>query len=92
MTGKLLTAREVGDALGVHAETVLRWTRRGELPGIRLPGGALRYREGALDAWLDARGAAPARGALPTPQDAAHAGSYRGTLGVVTHPEDEEAS
>lgn len=48
----LLTAREVADLLGVSAETILRWTRRGELPAIRLPGGALRYREDALDEWL----------------------------------------
>jgi len=55
MTGHLLTAREVADMLGVSAETVLRWTRRGELPAIRLPGGAIRYREADLDEWLTAR-------------------------------------
>lgn len=54
MTG-LLTARQVADLLGVSAETVLRWTRRGDLPAIRLPGGAIRYREDALDDWLAAR-------------------------------------
>jgi hypothetical protein len=32
---------------------VLRWTRRGELPAIKLPGGAIRYRETDLDAWLE---------------------------------------
>lgn len=90
MNGRLLTAREVGDLLGVSPETVLRWTRRGELPGHRLPGGALRYREEALDGWLDARGAAPGRGESPTPRDAAHRPSYRGTLAGVTHSEDEE--
>jgi excisionase family DNA binding protein len=41
---RLLTARAVADMLGVNPETVLRWTRRGELPAIRLPGGAVRYR------------------------------------------------
>jgi excisionase family DNA binding protein len=39
----------------VHAETVLRWTRRGELPAIKLPGGAIRYRENDLDGWLAER-------------------------------------
>ena len=53
MTGRLLTARQLGDLLGVSAETVLRWTRRGELPAIRLPGGAIRYREADLEVWLD---------------------------------------
>ncbi|UGS34246.1 helix-turn-helix domain-containing protein [Capillimicrobium parvum] len=48
----LLTARELAGLLGVSAETVLRWTRRGELPAFRLPGGALRFREDAVDEWL----------------------------------------
>jgi len=55
MTGQLLTARHVAELLGVSAETVLRWTRRGDLPALRLPGGAIRYRETELDAWLAAR-------------------------------------
>ena len=54
MTG-LLTAREVAELIGVSAETILRWTRRGELPAIRLPGGAIRYREAELDDWLSLR-------------------------------------
>jgi excisionase family DNA binding protein len=53
MTGRLLTARELANTLGVSAETVLRWTRRGELPAIRLPGGAIRYRQTDLDGWLE---------------------------------------
>jgi excisionase family DNA binding protein len=55
VTGRLLTARTVADLLGVSTETVLRWTRRGDLPAIRLPGDALRYREDELEAWLDGR-------------------------------------
>jgi excisionase family DNA binding protein len=55
VTDRLLTAREVAELLGVSAETVLRWTRRGELPAIRLPGRAIRYRATDLDAWLLAR-------------------------------------
>jgi excisionase family DNA binding protein len=51
----LLTARAVADMLDVSAETILRWTRRGELPAIRLPGGALRYRSGVLEEWLSVR-------------------------------------
>jgi excisionase family DNA binding protein len=58
MTARLLTAREVGGLLGVSAETVLRWTRRGDLPAIRLPGGAIRYRQDDLDEWLMARATA----------------------------------
>jgi len=54
MTGPLLTARDVAELLGVSTETVLRWTRRGDLPALRLPGGAIRYRETELDEWLAA--------------------------------------
>ena len=59
MTGPLRTAREVADLLGVSTETVLRWTRRGELPALRLPGGAIRYREPDLDQWLSSLDIAP---------------------------------
>lgn len=55
MTGRLLTARQVAEVLGVSVETVLRWTRRGDMPAIRLPGGAIRYREAELDEWLTHR-------------------------------------
>jgi excisionase family DNA binding protein len=36
VTGRLVAARELADYLGVSSETVLRWTRRGELPAVRL--------------------------------------------------------
>jgi excisionase family DNA binding protein len=70
LTGPLLTARQVGELLGVSTETVLRWTRRGELPAIRLPGGAIRFREDELDGWLEER-ATTSQGASPTPLAAA---------------------
>jgi excisionase family DNA binding protein len=83
----LLTAREVADLIGVSAETILRWTRRGELPAIRLPGGAIRYREDDLDGWLEER-ATPGRGVRTTTPGAA----LRGTVQSVTRTttEDEE--
>lgn len=81
----LLTARHVADLLGVSAETVLRWTRRGELPAIRLPGGAIRFREDELDGWLEQR-ATPGRGSVSHP-----AGTPPGCrLAVSATPEDEE--
>jgi excisionase family DNA binding protein len=55
VTDRLLTAREVADLLGVSVETILRWTRRGALPAIRLPSGAIRFREVELDEWLAGR-------------------------------------
>ena len=55
MTDRLLTAREVGERLGLHPATVLLWIREGKLPAFRLPGGAIRIREDELDQWLDQR-------------------------------------
>jgi excisionase family DNA binding protein len=63
MTASLLTARQVAQLLGVSCETVLRWTRRGDLPGLRLPGGAIRYRPEAVEAWLATREVESERGA-----------------------------
>ncbi len=51
----MLSARDVADRLGVSTETVLRWTRRGELPAVRLPGGSIRFHPDKLDAWLQER-------------------------------------
>ena len=57
----LMTARAVADTLGVSAETVLRWTRRGEIPAIKLPSGAIRYRAAGLEEWLAERELTPTR-------------------------------
>jgi excisionase family DNA binding protein len=64
---RLLTARELAEQLGVSSEAVLRWTRRGELRGIRLPSGAIRYRPAELEAWLDDRVTEKGRGEELTP-------------------------
>lgn len=54
MSEQLLTARTVATMLDVHAETVLRWTRDGKLPAVRLPGGAIRYQPAAIEECLAA--------------------------------------
>jgi len=64
MTGRLLTARQVAETLGLSTETVLRWSRRGELPAIRLPGGAIRYSQTDLDQWLAHRATLPTENTL----------------------------
>lgn len=85
MTTRLLTVREVAQLLGVSTETILRWTRAGKLPAIRLSSNALRFREEDLDAWMDER-ATPRRGSVSHP-----AGRRpRATLHVSAIPEDEE--
>jgi excisionase family DNA binding protein len=68
VSDRLLTAREVADLINVSTETILRWTRRGELPAIRLPGGAIRFRPAEVDAWLVERATA-AGGSVTRPQD-----------------------
>lgn len=86
--GKLLTAREVAAFLDVSTETVLRWTRRGDLPAaIRLPGGAIRFREDDLEGWLEER-ATPRRGVLTTTPGAAQPRTVPSS--VLTTIEDEE--
>lgn len=55
MDGRLLTARTVSELLGVHVETVLCWVRRGDLPALRLPGGAIRFRPEELEGWISGR-------------------------------------
>lgn len=52
VTGRLLTARALADMLDVTPATVLRWSRRGDLPALRLPSGQIRYRPAEIDAWL----------------------------------------
>ena len=58
MSERLLTARELGEHLGLSASTVLDRFERGDLPGFRLfgkKGGPVRFRlseiEAALSNW-----------------------------------------
>jgi excisionase family DNA binding protein len=53
VTDRLLTAREVAELLGVSASTVLDWFEARRLPGFKLNGHAVRFRESELEAWLD---------------------------------------
>ena len=94
MTGRMLTARQVGDRLGVSAETILRWTRRGDLPGFKLPGGAIRFRSADIDAWLEAHATgAVDREVLPTRANRAHDGAYAGlSWEVLPTPPPEAAT
>jgi excisionase family DNA binding protein len=55
VTGRLLTAREVVDRLGLSVDSVLRRYRRGGLPGYRIAINCLRFDEDEIDQWLQAR-------------------------------------
>ena len=74
MTDRLLTARTVADMLDVTPATVLRWTREGEVPAVRLPSGQVRFRPAEIEAWLTGR-AIPGRGSDGgrRPEDASQA-------------------
>ncbi len=85
MTDRLLTAREVSDLLGVSTETVLRWTRAGKLPAVKLPSGAVRFRQDELDAWTVER-ATLRRGDVTQPAERRSAA----IVDIVTQSEDEE--
>ena len=61
--------------------------RRGELPAIRLPGGAIRYREDAIDGWLAER-ATPVRGVVEHPAGRRPAASVHSLTSST--PEGEE--
>jgi excisionase family DNA binding protein len=52
--GRLLTVTEVADWLGVSTKTVVRWTRNGKLPFVKLPGGRLRYDPAEIQMWIEA--------------------------------------
>jgi excisionase family DNA binding protein len=60
---RLLTARELGELLGLSASTVLDRFERGDLPGFRLGGrvGApVRFRWSEIEAWLEQGRVGPA--------------------------------
>ncbi len=86
MTARLLTAREFADRLVVSTETVLRWTRQGKLSAIRLPGGAIRFREDEVERRLE-EWATPRRGVLTATPDAAQP---RIPSTALTATQDEE--
>jgi hypothetical protein len=71
---------EVGEKLGVSAETVFRWRREGWLQGIRLPGtkrGRLRFRLAEIETLLESwETGAAGRGVLPTRPNRAQDGAY----------------
>jgi excisionase family DNA binding protein len=55
VTGRLLTARELADQLGISTGALLRWTRAGKVPAVKLPSGAIRYVPEQIEAWLGAQ-------------------------------------
>ena len=68
MSDPLLSVRAAADLLGVHVDTVRRWTDEGRLPETRTPGGHRRIPRAAVERLRDtgsAAGGAPTTTALP---------------------------
>lgn len=51
--GRLWTAEDVSDYLGIPVKTLYQWRWRGEGPPARKIGRHLRYDPAALQRWLD---------------------------------------
>jgi predicted site-specific integrase-resolvase len=47
---KVLRRSEVARELGIHPNTVMSWTERGFLHGVKFPNGETRYRPEEVDA------------------------------------------
>ena len=65
----LLSVSAAADLLGVHVDTVRRWTDEGKIPEVRTPGGHRRISREAIESLRD--GVAPTAPALPDFGDAA---------------------
>ncbi len=52
MTERLLTARQLGDYLGLSPASVLRRWRAGEIPGFVLSTNVVRFDPAEIDLWL----------------------------------------
>ena len=53
MVEKLLTPEEAAELMGVNADTVRNWLRRGTLKGVKLGGRIWRIKEKDLEAFID---------------------------------------
>lgn len=53
-TRRPLTVKEAADTLGLHPQTLYKWTRTGRVPVMRI-GGALRIDPQALAVWVEDR-------------------------------------
>jgi excisionase family DNA binding protein len=87
-TRRNLRAWEIADLFGVHLSTVLRWTKRGYLPHVRTPSGALFYPSEEIEAWWEAyhhTGAAP-QSAFPAARVDAANRAATANRGSPEHP------
>jgi len=55
LNARLLTARELGEYLGLSSASVLRRWRAGEIPGFALSSNVVRFDQAEIDHWLASR-------------------------------------
>lgn len=65
MSESYLSVRAAADLLGVHVDTVRRWTADGRLPETRTPGGHRRIARSAVETLLSGTGGTPTTASLP---------------------------
>jgi predicted DNA-binding transcriptional regulator AlpA len=97
---RYLTARQVGELLGLSVKTVLTRFEHGDLPGFRLygrVGAPVRFREAEIEAVIaEWEAAAPGRGVSQHTTPGAARGTLRATIpfantpGRRTRPTNEE--
>lgn len=56
---RLLTARQLGDELGLSTDWILDEWQAGRLPGYRLTPRMIRFRVSDVEAWLTSKRAGP---------------------------------
>lgn len=75
MNESLLTARQLGDYLGLSPASVLRRWRAGEIPGFVLSSNVVRFDRAEIDRWLASR---RRRTDTPTPSRPLHSVDQEG--------------
>lgn len=53
-TRRPLTVRQAAETLGLHEQTIYKWSRTGRIPTLRI-GGTLRFDPALLADWLENR-------------------------------------
>jgi excisionase family DNA binding protein len=56
---RLLKAKEAARYLGYTEGTLRNKAAAGEVPSVKLPSGALRFRRSELDAWIEGQSTEP---------------------------------
>jgi len=50
-----ISAKELGEAMGVNARTIRRWVALGQMPKPLRVGRGMRWKRATIDLWMEAR-------------------------------------